>query len=35
MGSRKCMKNDEGIRKRTHARSGAHEKAWVHMRKNT
>lgn len=35
MVSRKCVKNNEGMRKRTHAKSGAHGKAWIHMRKNT
>lgn len=32
MSNRKHMKKSEGMRKRMHARGGAHEKAGVHMR---
>lgn len=32
MSNRKHMKKSEDMRKRMHARGGAHEKAGVHMR---
>lgn len=35
MRTRKCMKHNEGTRKKMHAGSGAHEKTRLHMRKST